>query len=193
VGAEAACLAEEERLIAAAQGGDPDALRPLLVRYAEPLYAGVILPRLGNAAAAEDVLRDTFVTAIEKIRGFRWEGRGIYGWLRQIAVNKVVDAHRRRQRTGRALGRLAEEPAPAATGADESLIAEEERRRCRVHIDVAMDRIAPRYAEAIRLRLVEERSRAECAERLGMKIGAFDVLLFRAVRAFRKEFDGMEP
>jgi RNA polymerase sigma-70 factor (ECF subfamily) len=189
--AEAVRLTEEERLIAEAQAGNVDALRPLLLRYAEPLFAGVILPRLGSAAAAEDVLRDTFVTAIEKIRGFRWEGRGIYGWLRQIAVNKVVDVHRRSQRTGRALGRLADEPAPPAAGADESLIAEEERRRCRVRIDAAMDRLTPRYAEAIRLRLVEERSRAECAERLGVSVGTFDVLLFRSIRAFRKQFEEM--
>jgi DNA-directed RNA polymerase specialized sigma24 family protein len=36
--------------------------------------------------------------------------------------------------------------------------------------------------------LVQELPREECARRLGVTIGTFDVLLFRAVRAFRKHF-----
>ena len=56
-------------------------------------------PRLGDAATAEDVLRDTFTTAIEKIEQFRWTGKSIYVWLRQIAVNKVYDVHRRSKRS----------------------------------------------------------------------------------------------
>jgi RNA polymerase sigma-70 factor (ECF subfamily) len=38
--------------------------------------------------------------------------------------------------------------------------------------------------------LIQELSREECARRLGITIGTFDVLLFRAVRAFRKHFAG---
>ena len=80
-------LDEEERLIREAQAGHLDAMRPLLERYAPPLYASVILPRLGNAVAAEDVLRDTLATAVEKIVRFSWQGKTIYPWLRQIAIN----------------------------------------------------------------------------------------------------------
>jgi RNA polymerase sigma-70 factor (ECF subfamily) len=189
--AEAQRLQEEERLIAEAQAGNMNALRPLFVRYADALYGGVILPRLGNAATAEDVLRDTFVTALEKIRSFRWEGRGLYGWLRQIAVNKVIDLHRRTHRTGRILAQLAEEPAAPPARADEALIAEEERRRSRARIDAVIARLSPRYADAVRLRLVDELPREECARRLGVTIGAFDVVLFRAVRAFRKYYEEM--
>jgi RNA polymerase sigma-70 factor (ECF subfamily) len=36
--------------------------------------------------------------------------------------------------------------------------------------------------------LIQELSREDCARRLGVTIGTFDVLLFRAVRAFRKHF-----
>src|SRR6478735_1970132 len=104
-----------------------DALRPLFARYAEPPYAAV-RPRLRDAALAEDVLRDTFATALEKIGSFRWEGRGLYGWLRQIAVNKAHDVHRRAGRAGRLHERLAAElPAATSGGADDALIAEEDR------------------------------------------------------------------
>jgi len=189
--AEAERLEAERRLVERAQSGDPDALRPIFERYADPLYGGVILPRLGNPAAAEDVLRDTFVTAIEKIGTFRWQGRSVYVWLRQIAVHKVIDVHRRTNRAGKLLAALAEElpqETERADGADEALIAAEERRRNGARIAEAMAALLPRYQAVIRLRLVEELPREECARRLGVTIGHFDVLLFRAVRAFRKQF-----
>ena len=50
-----------------------------------------------------------------------------------------------------------------------------------------------RYRVAITLRLIDELSRDECASQLGVTIGTFDVLLFRAVRAFRKRFGDREP
>ena len=58
----------------------------------------------------------------------------------------------------------------------------------RARIDQTMDLIQERYRLAIELRLVQELSREDCAQRLGVAIGTFDVLLFRAVRAFRKCF-----
>jgi RNA polymerase sigma-70 factor (ECF subfamily) len=137
-------LEEERRLVAEAQAGDMNALRPVFARYADPLYGAVILPLVRSPAAAEDVLRDTFVTALEKIRAFRWEGRSIYAWLRQIATNKAHDLHRHAQRTARVLARVAEEPRPDARGADERLIAEEDRRRAAARLAAAMARLVPR-------------------------------------------------
>ena len=189
--AEAERLEEEQRLVERAQAGDMDALRPLFERYSDPLYGGVILPRLGDTAAAQDVLRDTFASAIEKIGTFQWSGRSIYAWLRQIAVNKVIDVHRRTKRTGRLVSALAEEQ-PQETSPweapDEALIAVEEQRRNAGRIEAAMTALSPRYRLAIQLRLVEERPREECAQRLNVTIGTFDVVLFRAIRAFRRAF-----
>ena len=193
--AERERLEEERRLVERAQAGDRNALRPLFERYAHALYSGVILPRLGDAATAEDVLKDTFVTAIEKIEQFTWQGRSVYVWLRQIAVNKVIDVHRRSSRAGRFLQSLAEElphETPPEDAADAALIAEEERKRSRDRIHIALGAILPRYREVILLRLVEELPREECAKRLSVTVGHFDVLLFRAIRAFRREFGEKE-
>lgn len=191
--AAALSLLDEERLIARAQAGEVEALRPLLTRFSDPLYATVILPRMGSAASAEDVLRDTLATAVEKIGTFRWEGRSFYGWLRQIALNKVIDVHRRARRAGRAMAALAHEverETPPSARADEQLIAAEERRRNAARIREVLAGMAPRYREAIELRLVQELPREECARRLDISLGNFDVLLYRAIRAFRKEWDG---
>ncbi len=184
-------LEEEQRLVEEAQAGHLDAMRPLLERYAQPLYGTVILPRLGDAASAEEVLRDTLATAVEKIAKFTWQGKSIYPWLRQIAINKVYDVHRQAKRSRRLADAMVHE-VPVETDpdshADAQLMADQERRAHRARIDDTMAQLADRYRAAIELRLIQELPREECAKRLNITIGTFDVLLFRAVRAFRKVF-----
>lgn len=184
-------LEQEQRLIEEAQQGNLDAMRPILERYAQPLYGTVILPRLGDTASAEEVLRDTLATAVEKIQRFTWQGKSIYPWLRQIAINKVFDVHRQSKRSRKLADAMAHEigvESDPETHADAQLMADQERRAHRDRIDDTMGLLQDRYRQAIELRLVQELSREECAKRLGVTIGTFDVLLFRAVRAFRKHF-----
>jgi len=184
-------LEEEQRQVEEAQAGNLDAMRPILERYAQPLYGTVILPRLGDAASAEEVLRDTLATAVEKIRRFTWQGKSIYPWLRQIAINKVYDVHRQSKRSRRLADAMVHEvpiESDPDSHADAQLIADQERAAHRARIDEAMVNIAERYRLAIELRLIQELPREDCAKKLGITIGTFDVLLFRAVRAFRKQF-----
>jgi RNA polymerase sigma factor (sigma-70 family) len=189
--AEAKVLERERQLIETAQRGDVNALRPLLETYSAPLYERVIMPRVGNPTIAEDVLRDTLVTAVIQIKRFRWQGHSFFSWLRQIAINKAYDAHRASRRRQRVLEEMATEysacadPAPPA---DTALIADQERTITRRRIDRTLAQLSERYRTAIVLRLVEELPREECAAQLNLSIGAFDVLFFRAVRAFRARY-----
>lgn len=189
-------LIEEKRLVEEAQAGNLDAMRPLFEQYAPPLYATVIMPRVGNRAAAEDVLRDTLATAIEKLDQFQWKGRSIYSWLRQIAVNKSYDVHRKTKRKQKLVEAMSAEMATATAPehrADAQMIAAEDKNRNRVRIADTLAALNPRYRTAIELRLIEELSRDECAARLEVSVGTFDVLLFRAVRSFRKHFGTRGP
>ncbi len=189
-------LEQEQQLVEEAQRGNLDAMRPILERYAQPLYGTVILPRLGDSASAEEVLRDTLATAVEKINRFTWQGKSIYPWLRQIAINKVYDVHRQRKRSRRLADAMVHEvpsESDPSSHADAQLIADQENRSHRERIDDTMGLLQERYRTAIELRLIQELSREECAKRLSVTIGTFDVLLFRAVRAFRKAFTERDP
>ena len=189
--AAGAPIALEQALVRRAQRGDRTALRSLLGRHADALYGQVVLPRIGDAATAEDITRATMLTAMEKLHTFRWQGRSIYFWLRQIALNKVIDHHRasqRGQRLARALASESEALGPRMPGPEAALIAEEERRINRARIDRVLRTINPRDREAIQRRLIDDRSREECARRRAVTVGTFDVLLHRALRAFRKDF-----
>src|SRR6202012_3214577 len=131
-------------------------------RYASPLYSTMILPRLGDAGSAEEVLRDALATEVEKIRQFTWQGKSIYPWLRQIAINKVYDVHRQSKRSRKLADAMVHE-VPQETDpdshADAQLIADQERAAHRARIDEAMAQLAERYRTAIELRLVQELTR----------------------------------
>ena len=184
-------LDRQKELIERAQSGETEALWDLFAQYADVLYGRVILPRLGDPDGARDVLKETFLQAIRKIDTFRWKGVSIYGWLRRIAVHKVMDRHRKNGRFNRLVERLTAETetvGPTCRLADEQLIAAEERRLNQKRVHEALDKINPRYGKALRLRLLEERSREECAELMEVSMGTFDVLFFRSVKAFKKVF-----
>jgi RNA polymerase sigma-70 factor (ECF subfamily) len=187
-------LAREKQLLDRARKGDRDALRELLATYADVLYSRVILPRVGDVAVAEDILKATMVTAIEKLERFRWEGRSIYFWMRQISANKVIDHHRRNQRGARlekALKREGELLAVSPTAIpspEKAVLEKEEQSLNRERISNALAKINARYRHVIELRLIKELPREQCAKQLDVSLGTFDVIFYRAVRAFRREF-----
>jgi len=189
--AQAESLDQERLWIEEAQRGNLDAMRPIFEQYASPLYTTVIMPRLGNTAVAEDVLRDTFATACEKIDRFKWRGTTIYVWLRQIAINKAYDQHRKSKRSRLLADAVKSEVSSETTPderADAQLMAEQERASNRRRIDATLTKLSDRYRTAVTLRLIEELPREECALKMDVTIGNFDVLFFRAVRAFRKHY-----
>ena len=55
-------------------------------------------------------------------------------------------------------------------------------------IDRSLDKINPRYAQVLRLRLLQEETREVCAEKMGVTVNNFDVLLHRACKAFRDNY-----
>jgi RNA polymerase sigma factor (sigma-70 family) len=179
-------LAWELRCLEQIRRGDRAAFGELYTAFAPPLYAQVLLPRLGSAACAEDALAETFRAALEKVGGYRPQGGSVFGWLARIALNKATDQYRERARTGRALASFESLVAPLREAGNAEAERRLDRGRLKSAVERVLGRIPPRYRRAIELRMLEDLSRAECAARLETSIGAFDVLLLRALRAFRE-------
>jgi RNA polymerase sigma-70 factor (ECF subfamily) len=185
-------LAWEKRCLSRIKKGDMRAFGELYHAFSNRLFCRVLLPMLGDRAAAEDALAETFKTALEKIDKFEEKGISIFHWLARIGKNKALDMHRSRERTGRALcnfeGMLApllgDSPLPG-----NGLQAEEEGKRLRQAVARVLGKLNPRYKKVIELRFLQDRSRKECAEMLELKLGTLDVLVLRALRAFRKEWE----
>jgi RNA polymerase sigma-70 factor (ECF subfamily) len=185
--------AEQERLLVeAAQRGDLTALRTLLERFAPALLSSVILPRVGVAAESEEVLRDTLSRASERLSAFRWTGAGFFPWLRQIAINLIIDRARARQRRTKLESSLAVHETTTQpmfhAGAEAEVIEKQERALALAQLREALSSLNERYKMAIELRLIEERSREDCAVALSVSVATFDVILHRALTALRKVY-----
>ena len=178
----------EKKLVERTRRGDMTAFEQLYRAHKDALLHRIILPRVPTPADAEDVLVDTFVTAVERIDRFKWQGRSFYFWLARIASNKAHDTGRRKGRDERARDALSVEPTPVEALPVDHVIARADRMSAQERVEQVLEIMNPRYAKALRLRLLEERSRQDCAELMDVKLGTFDVLLLRAVRAFRKSW-----
>jgi RNA polymerase sigma-70 factor (ECF subfamily) len=179
----------EQELVLRSTRGDRAAFAELYRAYAPVLFARVLVPKLGNREAAEDALAETFRTAFERLADFEPRGLSVYFWFSRIAANKAMDLHRARKTTGRALANFETMTEPLGERPLDPAALFEHRAgalRLREAVSAGLGSLNPRYREAIELRFLQDLPREECAARLGVKLGTFDVLLLRALRAFKK-------
>ncbi len=189
---EEAALEAERQLVARAQAGDRTATGELLKKYGTALYRAVLLPRLGSEAAAQDALGETYAKVVERIGQFKWQNVGFYPWLRTIALRVALDQLRSRKRVllweAEDVAREIDE-ANTTTPLDDKLSEHRDRTLAKRKVEAALEAINPRYAKAIRLRVLEERPREEVAKELGATPATFDVLLHRSLAAMKKALD----
>ena len=181
-------LDAERRLCERAKAGDRAALGELLGQHGPRLYRSVLLPRLGSRPAAEEALSLTYLKVIERFDRFEWQNVGVYPWLRVVAMRVALDQLRARKREvlfdGADLEREIDQGEREAR--DARALEVQDLALCRTRVESLLSRIHPRYADAIRLRVLEERPRQEAAQALGVAVGTFDVVLHRAMVALRK-------
>ncbi len=178
-------MPDEAAVVERAKRGDRRAFEQIYRYYARTIYGYVLVPMLGDRDDAEDCLRDAFLAAHKALPNYEFQKAGIYPWLKTLAKNKARDLLRasgRRQRLRGAFGEYMD----VGTAEPKSPAEEEAHRQSvRKQIEAVLDTMNPRYARVLRLRLLEDRSREECAELLEVKVGTLDVVLFRACKAFR--------
>jgi RNA polymerase sigma-70 factor, ECF subfamily len=169
-----------DRLVAAAQGGDPDAFGALFDRYYVPVHR-FVAARVGRPSDAEDLAQLVFVKALEALP--RYEARGVPfgGWLFRLARNVVID-HVRTRREHVPLDIAAERTAEDA-GPDDLA----EMRQELDSVARALRRLTPEQREAVELRFFAGLSAKEAAVAMGRQEGTVRGLQFRAIAALRRE------
>jgi RNA polymerase sigma-70 factor, ECF subfamily len=107
----------DRRLIRAAQDGSREALETLFRRYWPRAHRAALFI-VHDAAAAEDIAQEAFVSAVRALD--RFDRRRPFGpWLHRIVVNRAIDwARARSLRREAAAELLPETPDPAAPAAE---------------------------------------------------------------------------
>lgn len=172
--------------------GEPAAAESLLAQHLDPLYRFVRW-RLGNDVhGVEDLVQDTFVSALEKMQTF--DGRSsLHTWLCAIAKNKIRS--KRRAGAPRSIEDVLEE---SDSEIDEILaeISREplpdqvlDRKETRDLVGATLSSLPPEYADALVKKYVEGRSVAEIAISRGKGEKAIESVLTRARVAFARVFE----
>lgn len=185
-----------------AEGGGAEAEHRLWERHREPLRRMIgsrLDPALGRRADASDVVQETMIEARRRLAAYlRDPAMPFHLWLRQIARDRLVDAHRKHRGAGvRSLDRerslalpafadrssielAAQLQDPATTPAASAMRRELERRFREVLAGLDED-----DREILLLRHFEAMTNGEAARALGLSEPAAGMRHLRALRRLR--------
>lgn len=165
--------------------GDQDGAFALIIEEHQRQVYSVALRLTGNAAAADDITQETFISAWKHLGGFRRES-SLKTWLLRIAANKARSYwrwkklrawvgldQRDEEGEGAAIGDTLQD-APAGRPEQAALAADLERR-----VQAAINALPPRQREVAVLRS-QGLSIAETAAALGMAEGTVKAHWFEA-------------
>lgn len=162
---------------------DPSAFAELYRRYL-PRVHGFAYRRTGTVEVAEDITSAAFERALRNLHSFKWQPGGFGPWLFRIVSNELVDHYRR---TGRAASPRSLDAArgmlPDAGGDPADEVG---ARDAVAEVLMAMERLNPRYQQALSLRYLAGLSPEEAARAMGTSKATMAVVLHRATRALRR-------
>jgi len=160
---------DDEELMRFVAAGDQEALGPLHARYASLVFG--VAARSLDAAAAEEIVQETFLTVWRKADTFDPERGAFRPWLLRIAHLRVANELRRRGRRPAVMpdpegGRLAAVP-DGSPEPDEA--AWRECRRSAVQSAVAA--LPPAQRQALSLAFFDDLTHEQVASFLGLPLG----------------------
>jgi RNA polymerase sigma-70 factor (ECF subfamily) len=181
--------ADDQRRVRQLLAGDGPAFRRFFDDHYSRLYR-FALPRVSNNVdAAEEIVQLTLSKALRKLHTYRGESQ-LFTWLCAVCRTEVLDWLRKRSRDEARILLTEDHPeVQAAVDSAPALDDDPERQLQRADavrlIQVALDRLPPRYGDVLEWKYIEGFSAQEIAARLGVGIEAVNSLLARAKRAFK--------
>jgi len=165
-----------ENLLTRCSAGEESAIRELVRRF-QPWALDLAEALAADAALAEDVVQESFITALEQLDDLRCP-QAFPGWFRQIVRTHANRVTRKRREV------LVEKPVELSSEASSPRRrAEEEELRRKVR--EALHALPPVVRETAELFYLEERSCAEIAHRLDVPKGTVKRRLYDARKRLR--------
>ena len=197
---------ETEELLAGAREGDAGAVNQLLEGHRDAVRRMIDLRMdrvLKRRVDASDIVQEVLIEANRRLRDYMANPvMPFHLWLRQMAKDRLIDAHRRHRQAGRRS--MDREQPMAVVGADQSSInlaaqlrdqqltpaaaaawAELQRR-----FEAACAELDEQDREIVLMRHFEHLANSEAADSLGLSAQAASMRYLRAMRRLRKLLEG---
>jgi RNA polymerase sigma-70 factor, ECF subfamily len=187
-------------LIDRAGGGEVAARHELLEHYRDHLrrMVGARLDRrLAPRVDPSDVVQEALADASRRMDEYL-EDRPLpfFAWLRQLAGERLIDAHRRhvlsQRRSINRESRPSDLPDDSAVTLAQRLVSDDTspsnrliREESRGRVLEALAGLSPRDRDVLVMRHLEQLSTAEIADALGVSVGAVESRLLRALLRLR--------
>lgn len=171
---------DDERLVERAREGDVRAFEALYRQNAGKMYA-LCLRLSGDAGIAEECVQETFITAWQKLEGFRGDS-AFSSWLYRIAVNTVMGWFRKQGRRDRHIR-------PVEEGEWDRIEGPATDTGAGMDLEAAIARLPEGARAVFVLHDVEGHRHEEIAELTGIAVGTSKAQLHRARRLLRERLD----
>jgi RNA polymerase sigma-70 factor (ECF subfamily) len=169
----------EELLRRAVLSGDQQAWQTWYHETFDNLYAYVLWRLGGQGARADDVVQETYLTAVRHVRRFNPRQGSFLDWLRGLAANMVRHSLRQQQR------RSKREQAAGRNVAVQSSCDDCDRRE---EVAAILAALPERQEAVLRAKYLDGLSVAEIAAAWNQSPKAVESLLSRARQAFRQYY-----
>lgn len=200
---------QTDELLAQAKGGDEEAVNRLLDRHRDAVRRMIDLRMdqvIKRRVDASDIVQEVMIEANRRLRDYLANPvMPFHLWLRQMAKDRLIDAHRRhRQTSRRSMDR--EQPLIAASNSQSSLDLTAQLRDAQPtpaaaaawgelqrRFQTACEQLDDHDQEIVVMRHFEHLSNAEAAAALDLSAQAASMRYLRAMRRLRTLMDDDAP
>jgi RNA polymerase sigma-70 factor (ECF subfamily) len=181
---------EDRKLVKRLLAGDERAFSQFFEENFSRLYRFALARLSSDPETTREVVQTALTKALKNMHTYRGEA-ALFSWLCVICRNELIDAVRRNSRYHETI--VLTEDYPEIRDIVEALDAPDSGDPNRQYqkyevsrlIQVALDKLPPRYGDALEWKYIEGYSVKEIAERMNLSHEAAQSLLARAKKAFR--------
>ena len=160
----------DSQLVTLYQTGNEEAFEMLLHRHKSRIYTAIYMI-VKDRYVAEDLLQDTFIKAINTIRGGRYNDEGKFlPWISRIAHNLAIDSYRRDKRYPEVVLEDGSRVFDSLQFSEESFETKQLLQDSKARLRDLIKELPPEQKQVLIMRHYLDMSFQEIAERTGVSI-----------------------